>query len=288
MLKKIGIIGAGNIGSSMAVDLLLNGYHVKLVDVTDDALMAARIKIDQELKFALLMRGRSKENPNHEKLLADIEATTQMEDTEDCDLIIENVYEDWAVKEKVYRRLDQICPPHICFGVNTSCISVTKLAGVTSRRDKIVGVHFMNPVNLMPTVEVMRGIHTSDNTLDLIIQFLATLNKEAIVVQDFPGFVSNRISHLFINEAAFVYQDNVASARDIDKIFKKCFFHKMGPLETADLIGLDTVMKSIDVLYESYKDPKFRCCPVIRRMVDAGHLGRKTGKGFYDYNINLQ
>lgn len=285
MLKKIGIIGAGNIGSSIAVDLLLNGYHVKLVDVTDDTLMAARIKIDQELKFALLMRGRSKENLNHEKLLADIEATTQIENVEDCDFIIENVYEEWAVKEKVYRRLDQICPPHICFGVNTSCISVTKLAGVTSRRDKIVGVHFMNPVNLMPTVEVMRGMHTSDNTLDLIIQFLETLNKEAIVVQDFPGFVSNRISHLFINEAAFVYQDNVASARDIDKIFKKCFFHKMGPLETADLIGIDTVMKSIDVLYESYKDPKFRCCPVIRRMVDAGHWGRKTGKGFYDYNI---
>jgi len=144
-------------------------------------------------------------------------------------------------------------------------------------------MHLMNPVWLKPTVEVIRGVHTSDQTIDTLLQLLSRLDKEAIVVEDMPGFVSNRISHLFMNEAAFVLQDQVSTAEKIDAIFKKCFGHKMGPLETADLIGLDTVMRSLDVLYESFQDPKYRCCPLLRRLVDAGHLGRKTGKGFYVY-----
>jgi 3-hydroxybutyryl-CoA dehydrogenase len=141
----------------------------------------------------------------------------------------------------------------------------------------------MNPVYAMPTVEVIRGYHTSDRTMEILTQLFSQLNKEAIVVDDLPGFVSNRISHLFMNEAAFVLQDNIASAEKIDALFRKCFGHKMGPLETADLIGLDTVMRSLDVLYESFQDPKFRCCPLLRKLVYAGHLGRKTGKGFYVY-----
>jgi 3-hydroxybutyryl-CoA dehydrogenase len=141
----------------------------------------------------------------------------------------------------------------------------------------------MNPVHLKPTVEVIRGLHTSQRALDTLGALLAQLKKDAIVVDDLPGFVSNRVSHLFMNEAAFVLQDGIAGAGDIDQIFKKCYGHKMGPLETADLIGLDTVMRSLDVLYESYRDPKFRCCPLLRKQVHAGHLGRKTGKGFHDY-----
>ena len=141
----------------------------------------------------------------------------------------------------------------------------------------------MNPVHLKPTVEVIRGFHTSDRAVDTLLRLFSLLNKEAIIVEDLPGFVSNRISHLFMNEAAFVLQDNVATAEKIDLIFKKCFGHKMGPLETADLIGLDTVMRSLDVLYESFQDPKYRCCPLLRKLVYAGHLGRKSGKGFHVY-----
>jgi len=141
----------------------------------------------------------------------------------------------------------------------------------------------MNPVHLKPTVEVIRGYHTSEHTLEILQQLFAQLNNQAIIVDDLPGFVSNRISHLFMNEAVFVLQDNIATAEQIDTIFKKCFGHTMGPLETADLIGLDTVMRSLDVLYEAYHDQKYRCSPLLRKMVDAGHLGRKTGKGFYAY-----
>src|SRR5207237_3777695 len=143
--------------------------------------------------------------------------------------------------------------------------------------------HPMNPVHPDSTVEVVRGFHPSDGTVDTLLRLFAVLGKEAIIVQDMPGFVSNRISHLFMNEAVFVLQDNIATAEQIDTIFKKCFGHTMGPLETADLIGLDTVMRSLDVLYEAYHDQKYRCSPLLRKMVDAGHLGRKTGKGFYAY-----
>jgi 3-hydroxybutyryl-CoA dehydrogenase len=209
--------------------------------------------------------------------------TTDLQDVASCDFIIENVTEDWAVKQPVYEELDRVTPPEVCFGANTSCISITQIASATTRPANVVGIHLMNPVHLKPTVEVIRGFHTSDRTVDTLLQLFSLLSKEAIIVQDMPGFVSNRISHLFMNEAAFVLQDNVATAEEIDMIFKKCFGHKMGPLETADLIGLDTVMRSLDVLYESFQDPKYRCCPLLRKLVHAGHLGRKTGKGFHVY-----
>lgn len=285
ILSNIGVIGAGNIGTSVAVDLVLHDYRITLADISERQLNAALQKMEQELKFAIMVqrKGNGPSGRDIGQMLSRVRLSTDLEDVSDCDFVIENVSEEWAVKEKVYRRLDVVCPAEVCFGVNTSCISIARVAGVTRRPDRIIGVHFMNPSYMKSTVEVMRASCTSEATLEETKGFLRTLGKEGIVVNDAPGFVSNRISHLFMNEAAYVFQDNVASARDIDDVFVKCFSHRMGPLETADLIGIDTVMKSLDVLYESYGDPKFNCCPLIRQMVQEGKLGRKTGKGFYDY-----
>lgn len=282
MIKSVGVIGIGNIGSGVVVDLILHGIQVIAVDVSTARLEQAKIEILRSIRFApLLQKGAPKLPP--EKAMSLLKLTTKLEDLAPADFVVENVTEDWELKRPIYEQLDRIMPPAICFGANTSCISVTRIGGATARPDKIVGMHFMNPVFMKPTVEVIRGFHTSDSTLATVNQLFTQLKKEAIVVGDLPGFVSNRISHLFMNEAAFVFQDGLATAEQIDAIFKKCFGHKMGPLETADLIGLDTVMHSLDVLYESFHDPKFRCCPLLRKLVDAGHCGRKSGRGFHVY-----
>ncbi len=280
--KKVGVIGAGNIGIGAATDLILHGIETVLVDISENQLETAKSEILKNIRFAPLFL---KDSPRISKDEAEqnLKLTKDINDIAVCEFIIENVTEDWKIKEEVYKQLDKIAGEDVCFGCNTSCISITKLGSATKRPDKVVGIHLMNPVHLKPIVEVIRGFHTSDLTLEKLNDLFKQLNKNSIVVNDMPGFVSNRISHLFMNEAIFVLQDQVASAADIDNIFKKCFGHTMGPLETADLIGLDTVMHSLDVLYESYQDPKFRCCPLLRKMVYAGLLGRKTGKGFYNY-----
>ncbi len=280
--KTVGVIGIGNIGSGVVVDLVLNGINAVAVDISEKALESAKAHILQTVRFApMLKKGAPK--LTRDDTLARIKFTTRLEDLATCDFIVENATEDWDVKKPIYEKIDTVAPDGVCFGANTSCISVTRIGGVTKRPDKVVGMHFMNPVHMMPTVEVIRGHHTSDVTITAVNQLFSQLKKEAIVVGDLPGFVSNRISHLFMNEAAFVFQDGLATAAQIDAIFKKCFGHKMGPLETADLIGLDTVMRSLDVLYDSFHDTKFRCCPLLRKMVDAGHCGRKSGRGFYVY-----
>lgn len=280
--ENIGIIGAGTIGIGLALDVAVHDLKVILVDISENQLANARLEMEKVLKvFPLVAKKPLDATP--EEILQRIEFTTEIENVEDCDFIVENVTEDWAIKKQVYQDLDRICRKDVCFGMNTSCTSITKAGGEINRAKQLIGVHFMNPVYAKKTVESIRGYHTSDETIDTLNEFLDLLGKDAVLVEDFPGFVSNRISHLFMNEAAFVVQDQVAVPADVDKIFKKCFGHSMGPLETADLIGLDTVVDSLEILYTSYQDTKFRCCPLLKKMVHAGNLGRKSGEGFYKY-----
>ncbi len=280
--STVGVIGAGTIGTGLITDLALHGLNVIAVDVSDAALERARSEVLKSIRFAPMF-SKSLPRVSREDALARMIFTRELRDLTPCEFVIENVPEKWEIKRPIYELLDSFMPPAACFGVNTSCIPIARVAALTRRPAQVIGLHAMNPVHLMPTVEVIRGVQTSDDTIAKLLALFAQLGKQAIIVNDSPGFVSNRISHLFMNEAAAVLQDGVSTAEDIDKIFKQCFGHKMGPLETADLIGLDTVANSLDVLFDEFRDPKFRVCPLLRQLVAEGHLGRKTGRGFHTY-----
>jgi 3-hydroxybutyryl-CoA dehydrogenase len=282
---RVGVVGAGTIGRGVAQALAENGIDVVLVDTDKEQLTSALGQIGQDLRTRSLFRATRRTVPDAE-IVKRITCDVDLQVLADVGFVIENVTEDWEVKSALYRQLDRICPSDVVFAVNTSAIPITRLAAVTGRPSKVVGIHFMNPVPLMPMVEMMRGHHTSDETVSAAMRLVNGLGKEGIVVTDMPGFVTNRVLMLTINEAIFCVQDDVASAQDVDRIFKGCFGHKMGPLETADLIGLDTILNSITVLYTNFNDSKYRPAPLLRRMVDAGLLGRKTGQGFYDYRID--
>jgi 3-hydroxybutyryl-CoA dehydrogenase len=269
-------------GVGVAQNLAQTDHRVILVDVSDEILKKAQDEIRQNVRFGQMFN-KSAARTKPDEVLANIRLTTDYGLLKDVDFVVENVIEKWAVKQKVYPQLDAICPEHCVFAANTSCISITRIGSVTKRPDRIVGMHFMNPVPLKSTVEVIRGYHTSEETIERAETFLAGMNKTCIVVNDSPGFVSNRVLMLTINEAIYLVHDQVASPQKIDQIFKICFGHKMGPLETADLIGLDTILYSVEVLHESFKDSKYRPCPLLKKMVDAGLYGRKSGRGFYTY-----
>lgn len=279
-MNKIGVIGSGIMGVGVAQRFAQFGHEIVLVDLTDEILGKAKDKIYHNIKFQNMF---NQEKIDAGELIDRITFTTNYHDLSDVDFIIENVPELLETKIPVYQRLNEICQKDPIYLVNTSCISITRIAKYINQMDKVIGVHFMNPVPMKKAVEVIKGYHTSKETIEKVKNLLLSVGKKSILVNDYPGFVSNRVSHLFMNEAAYVVQDGVASPEEVDEIFKSCFEHKMGPLETADLIGLDTVVNSLDILFESYQDPKFRCCPLLRKMVDAGLLGQKSGKGFYEY-----
>lgn len=280
--RSIGVVGAGSIGTGVCVDLVLHGMHAVLVDVSSAQLDKARDAILQTVRLApMLRRGLPSMKP--EQVLDALELSTEIESVAHCEFVVENVVEDWDVKRGVYGALDAVAAPEARFGVNTSSIPIGRVAAETKRPDRIAGIHFMNPPYLKDAVEVIRGAETSDETLDYVREFLDALGKEGIVVDDFPGFVSNRISHLFFNEAARVVEEQGVAPATVDRLFKKCFGHAMGPLETADLIGLDTVALTLDSLHDSYGDERFACAGLLREMVSAGKLGKKSGQGFYEY-----
>jgi 3-hydroxybutyryl-CoA dehydrogenase len=295
-IKTVGVVGAGVMGTGLAQNLAETGYEVILLDVAEAVLDRAREEIKKSLRFQAFFRKKSPpETPapaapatpagGADAVLGRIRFTMDPESLSGVDFLIENATEKWEIKKAIYERLDPICPEGAVFAANTSAIPITKIAGITKRAPRVLGMHFMNPVPLKAAVEVIRGYHTSDETLETAKALLAGMGKEAIVVNDSPGFVSNRVLMLTVNEAIFLVHEGVATAEQIDHLFKSCFGHKMGPLETGDLIGLDTILYSLEVLYEELQDSKFRACPLLKKMVHAGLHGRKSGKGFYDYGV---
>ncbi|PZG47440.1 3-hydroxybutyryl-CoA dehydrogenase [Spongiactinospora gelatinilytica] len=286
-IRTIGVIGAGVMGSEVAQVFAQSGFDVVLVDVTDQALDRARQTIERNLRFQRMLGAQrglaAPPTVDRAAVLARIRFTTRLADAADADFVVENVTEDWNLKRPVFEELDEVCKPDVVFAVNTSCIPITRVGGVTNRPSKIIGAHFMNPVSLKPMVEVIRGFHTSDETVRTMLDLLAAIGKEGVVVADSPGFVSNRVLMLTVNEAAYLVHERVADATEVDRIFKGCFGHTMGPLETADLIGLDTILLSIEGLYQAFGDSKYRPCPLLKQLVDAGLHGRKSGRGFHVY-----
>lgn len=281
-ITTVGVAGAGVMGVGVAQNLAQTKHNVILVDTSEEILDQARATIRNNLRLErMLNKDHSAETP--EEVIRRITYTTDYTLFENTDFVIENVPEKWEIKKQVHAHIDTICPPHCVFAANTSAISITRIASVTQRPTQVVGMHFMNPVPMKPTVEVIRGHHSSEESLSIARQLLEQMGKNGVVVNDMPGFVSNRVLMLTVNEAVYLIQDQVAKPEEVDQIFRSCFGHKMGPLETADLIGLDTILYSIEVLYESYNDSKYRPCPLLKKMVDAGLYGRKNGQGFYTY-----
>jgi 3-hydroxybutyryl-CoA dehydrogenase len=280
--QTIGVVGAGVMGIGVAHSLAQAGHQVLLLDLNHDVLQHAKAEIVNNLRLQRMFN-KAAGQESIENTIERITFTTDYTPFADADFVIENVTENWISKKEVHIKLDAICPQHTVFAANTSAISITRIGGVTERPDRILGMHFMNPVPMKPVVEVIRGYHTSEETIATAKDLLASMGKRGVVVNDMPGFVSNRVLMLTVNEAVYLVQDQVATAAEVDEIFRSCFGHKMGPLETADLIGLDTILYSVEVLYESFNDSKYRPCPLLKKMVDAGLYGRKNGKGFYSY-----
>lgn len=280
-VKKVLVIGAGTMGNGIAQVFAQKGVDVFLNDISTEYINAGINRIEKNLD-KLMKKGKlSDKNEVLDKIIPVID----IEEVKDknLDLIVEAALEEMTVKKEIFRKLDKIFPGDIIFATNTSSLSITEIASATENPEKVIGMHFFNPVPVMALIEVVQGLRTDKKIVDKIVEISHFLSKEPVVVQDSPGFATSRFIMVMVNEAICGYFENIASPEGIDKAMKLGMNHPMGPLELADLIGLDVCLHVMEVLYESYNDSKYRPCPLLKKMVSAGYLGRKTGRGFYKY-----
>ena len=280
-IERIGVVGAGTMGHGIAQVAAGSGFVVSLVDVSEEALVKGLGQIRKG--YGRLVDKERMSEAERDAALARIATSSDLGALEGSDLVVEAVVERLEVKRKVLAELDRVLAPEAILATNTSSISITKLAAVTGRSDRVIGMHFMNPVPVMKLVEVIRGLATSQETYDAVEAASRAMGKTPVEVHDAPGFVSNRGLMPMINAAVFCLYEGVGEAEAIDEVMKLGMNHPMGPLALADLIGLDVCLDILEVLYQGFRDPKYRPCPLLVKMVDAGRLGRKSGQGFYEY-----
>jgi len=281
-IRKIGVVGAGQMGAGIAQVAAQEGLGVMLHDVGEEVLKRSLDGIARNID-RMITRGRIKPE-QRDAITRRIDATPRLDDLAGCDFIIEAILENEDAKIDLLKKLDQVCPPPVIFASNTSSISITKMGARTSRADRVIGMHFMNPVPAMRLVEIIRGLATSQQTYDATRELAQRLGKTTMVAEDFPGFIVNRVLLPMINEAIYTLYEGVGRVTDIDTAMKLGTNQPMGPLELADLIGLDTCLAIMEVMHRVLGDDKYRPCPLLKKYVDAGYLGRKVGRGFYSYD----
>ena len=280
-IKKVGVVGCGQMGGGIAQVCAQSGYPVVVSEINDELLKKGLASIDSSLSRSVQKEKITQQDKD--STLARIKGTTDTKDFGDCDLVVEAAVENMELKKKIFADLDKVCPQQAILATNTSCLSIIDIAMVTSRPDKVLGLHFMNPVPLMKLLEIVRTIATSDETLEIGKTFGKSLGKTIVTAKDTPGFIANYLEMPYLLNSMRMMDAGVATKEDIDTTMNLGFNYPMGPLTLCDLIGLDTILFVVDAIYEETKDPQYAAPPILRKMVTAGWLGRKTGKGFYDY-----